>query len=107
MTDDNLDLDTSLIVEIMKKGKARPQKENEENKKKVKKKSKEVILSEIYWKVYDNSKEKSSRLTCPLCGAVGFDIKTVIDTKKQVDYIQGNPIYARKNICKKCGHEWY
>lgn len=106
MTDDNLDLDKSLIVEIMKKGKTRAQRENEKRKAGVKKKSKAEIISEIYWKAYDNSKEKSSRLTCPMCGAVGNDIKTVIDRSKTVDFVQGNPIYARKHICKKCGYEF-
>ncbi len=46
-----------------------------------------------------------SRRQCPNCGAVGFDIKEVEDRSKIVSYIP-KPIYAKKNVCSKCGYEF-
>jgi DNA repair exonuclease SbcCD ATPase subunit len=46
------------------------------------------------------------RVTCPMCGAVGSDIKTVEDKSKVLSYIGHIPMYAKKQVCKKCGYEF-
>ena len=46
------------------------------------------------------------RITCPMCGAVGSDIKTVEDKKKVLSYVGHIPMYAKKHVCKKCGYEF-
>ncbi|MFX1344460.1 MAG: hypothetical protein ACFFAI_05090 [Promethearchaeota archaeon] len=46
------------------------------------------------------------RITCPMCGAVGHDIKTVEDKGKVLSYVGHIPMYAKKNVCKKCGYEF-
>ena len=46
------------------------------------------------------------RTTCPMCGAVGGDIKTVEDKTKVLSYVGHIPMYAKKNVCKKCGYEF-
>ncbi|MBD3215244.1 MAG: hypothetical protein GF311_21735 [Candidatus Lokiarchaeota archaeon] len=63
-------------------------------------------FSEMYWKEYDKVAGSTEKLTCPMCGAVGRDIKVIIDTNKQIDEVEGNPIFARRYICKKCGYKW-
>ena len=44
------------------------------------------------------------RLMCPSCGAVGRDIKAEEDKTKVLSYVGHKPLYAKKNICKKCGY---
>ena len=47
------------------------------------------------------------RLICAKCGAVGKDIKTIEDKSKPLSYGVGNmPMYAKYNICKKCGNQF-
>jgi chromosome segregation ATPase len=46
------------------------------------------------------------RITCPMCGAVGTDIKTVEDKHKVLSYVGHIPMYAKKHVCKKCGYEF-
>ncbi|MHA2120547.1 MAG: hypothetical protein ACW990_04990 [Promethearchaeota archaeon] len=46
------------------------------------------------------------RITCPMCGAVGHDIKTVEDKSKVLSYVGHIPMYAKKHVCKKCGYEF-
>ncbi|MHA2473154.1 MAG: hypothetical protein ACXAES_07975, partial [Promethearchaeota archaeon] len=46
------------------------------------------------------------RITCPMCGAVGHDIKTVEDKGKVLSYVGHIPMYAKKHVCKKCGYEF-
>lgn len=47
-----------------------------------------------------------TRIVCPLCQAVGKDIREVEDKKTILYYRGGIPIYAKKYVCKKCGYEW-
>ena len=46
------------------------------------------------------------RITCPMCGSVGSDIKSVEDKSKVLSYVGHIPMYAKKNVCKKCGYEF-
>ena len=46
------------------------------------------------------------RITCPMCGSVGHNIKTVEDKSKVLSYVGHIPMYAKKNVCKKCGYEF-
>ncbi|MFW9824953.1 MAG: hypothetical protein ACFFE4_18575, partial [Candidatus Thorarchaeota archaeon] len=46
------------------------------------------------------------RITCPMCGAVGGDIKSVEDKSKVLSYVGHIPMYAKKHVCKKCGYEF-
>jgi len=46
------------------------------------------------------------RITCPMCGAVGGNIKTVEDKSKVLSYVGHIPMYAKKHVCKKCGYEF-
>ena len=50
--------------------------------------------------------KSGERKICPECGAVGHDIKTLENRDKILDYLDHKPIYARKYICIKCGHEF-
>jgi len=43
------------------------------------------------------------RLRCPSCEAVGKDIKEEEDKSQILDYIGHTPIYAKIQLCKKCG----
>lgn len=52
------------------------------------------------------SYSSEERLTCPSCGAVGKDLKSEEDKTKVLSYIGHKPLYAKKNICKKCGYEF-
>ena len=45
-------------------------------------------------------------IVCPECGAVGVDIKTTENRDKILEYLDHKPIYAKKYICRKCGHEF-
>jgi len=47
----------------------------------------------------------SGRRECPNCGAHGPSIKEVEDKTKIISYIP-KPIYAKKNVCLKCGYEF-
>ena len=46
------------------------------------------------------------RITCPMCGAVGHNIKVVEDKSKVLSYVGHIPMYAKKRVCKKCGYEF-
>jgi len=47
------------------------------------------------------------RLMCPSCGAIGKDInQNVEDKTKVLSYVGHKPMYAKKNVCKKCGYEF-
>ncbi len=47
------------------------------------------------------------RKTCPMCGATGKDLKEMEDYGKPL-YHFGNykKMYAKINVCKKCGYRW-
>ena len=36
----------------------------------------------------------------------GHDIKTMEDKTKVLSYVGHIPMYAKKNVCKKCGYEF-
>ena len=46
------------------------------------------------------------RVTCPMCGAVGGNIKQTEDKSKVLSYVGHIPMYAKKHVCKKCGYEF-
>ncbi|MGB5911485.1 MAG: hypothetical protein WBH31_09850, partial [Promethearchaeia archaeon] len=46
------------------------------------------------------------RITCPMCRAVGGNIKTVEYKSKVLSYVGHIPMYAKKHVCKKCGYEF-
>ncbi|MHA1457992.1 MAG: hypothetical protein ACTSR5_18805 [Promethearchaeota archaeon] len=46
------------------------------------------------------------RVTCPMCGAVGQNIKQIEDKGKVLSYVGHIPMYAKKHVCKKCGYEF-
>ena len=46
------------------------------------------------------------RLMCPSCGSIGKDIKSEEDKTKVLSYVGHKPMYAKKNVCKKCGYEF-
>ena len=46
------------------------------------------------------------RTTCPMCGAVGHNIKQIEDKGKVLSYVGHIPMYAKKHVCKKCGYEF-
>ena len=46
------------------------------------------------------------RVTCPMCGAVGHDIKMEEDKSKVLSYVGHIPMYAKKHVCKKCGYDF-
>ncbi len=50
--------------------------------------------------------ESEERLICAKCGAVGQNIKVEEDKMTILSYIGGRPMYAKKNVCKKCGHKF-
>jgi len=43
------------------------------------------------------------RRVCPKCGSTEFN--AVPDKSKVMHYVASTPIYAKKNVCKKCGTE--
>lgn len=47
--------------------------------------------------------EDSGRRRCPKCGSLAFTEHT--DKDKVLMYQGGQPIYAKKYICNKCGEE--
>ena len=46
-----------------------------------------------------------TRITCPMCQAVGKDIREVEDKTRVLYYSGSIPIYAKMHVCKKCGYE--
>ena len=46
------------------------------------------------------------RLKCAQCGALGKNIKVVEDKTKPLSYMGNIPMYAKINVCKKCGYEF-
>ena len=46
------------------------------------------------------------RLVCPNCGAKGKDLKVEEDKSKVLGYIGHSPLYAKINVCKKCGYKF-
>lgn len=46
------------------------------------------------------------RLKCAMCGALGKNIKVVEDKTKPLSYMGNIPMYAKINVCKKCGYEF-
>lgn len=47
-----------------------------------------------------------TRITCPMCRAVGKNIREVEDKTTILYWSGGVPVYAKKYVCKKCGYEW-
>lgn len=43
------------------------------------------------------------RLICSNCGAVGKDLSQIEDKSKVLGYVGHLPMYAKVNVCKKCG----
>ena len=57
--------------------------------------------------ILNDDTTSGDRLICAKCGAVGKDIKTIEDKSKPLSYGVGNmPMYAKYNICKKCGNQF-
>jgi chromosome segregation ATPase len=46
------------------------------------------------------------RLVCPKCGARGKDLKVEEDKSKVLGYVGHVPMYAKTNVCKKCGEKF-
>ena len=46
------------------------------------------------------------RLVCPNCGAKGKDLKVEEDKTKVLSYVGHSPLYAKINVCKKCGYKF-
>ncbi|MFX1348507.1 MAG: hypothetical protein ACFE92_07530 [Promethearchaeota archaeon] len=46
------------------------------------------------------------RLICPNCGARGKDLKVEEDKSKVLGYMGHVPMYAKTNVCKKCGYKF-
>ncbi|MFW9827188.1 MAG: hypothetical protein ACFFEY_06355 [Candidatus Thorarchaeota archaeon] len=46
------------------------------------------------------------RLVCPNCGARGKDLKVEEDKTKILSYIGHAPMYAKINVCKRCGYKF-
>ena len=46
------------------------------------------------------------RLVCPSCGAKGKDLKVEEDKSKVLSYVGHAPMYAKHNVCKKCGYKF-
>ena len=46
------------------------------------------------------------RLVCPSCGARGKDLKVEEDKSKVLSYVGHSPLYAKVNVCKKCGYKF-
>ncbi|MFX1569657.1 MAG: coiled-coil domain-containing protein [Promethearchaeota archaeon] len=46
------------------------------------------------------------RLVCLNCGAKGKDLKVEEDKSKVLGYIGHTPLYAKINVCKKCGYKF-
>ncbi|MFX1379810.1 MAG: hypothetical protein ACFFA4_12040 [Promethearchaeota archaeon] len=46
------------------------------------------------------------RLVCHNCGARGKDLKVEEDKSKVLSYVGHSPLYAKVNVCKKCGYKF-
>lgn len=46
------------------------------------------------------------RLVCPSCGSRGKDLKVEEDKSKVLSYVGHSPLYAKINVCKKCGYKF-
>ena len=46
------------------------------------------------------------RLVCPSCGSKGKDLKVEEDKSKVLSYVGHSPLYAKVNVCKKCGYKF-
>ncbi|MFX1575519.1 MAG: hypothetical protein ACFFB0_22510 [Promethearchaeota archaeon] len=46
------------------------------------------------------------RLICPSCGARGKELKVEEDKSKVLSYVGHSPLYAKVNVCKKCGYKF-
>ncbi|HMF32407.1 MAG TPA: hypothetical protein VKK79_13380, partial [Candidatus Lokiarchaeia archaeon] len=44
------------------------------------------------------------RIVCPMCQ--GHEIKSVEDKTRVLSYVGHVPLYAKKNVCKRCGYEF-
>jgi ribosomal protein L40E len=55
-----------------------------------------------------NDRTAYGRKICLMCGATGKDIKEENDISKPLYHFSygQKPLYAKKNVCKKCGYEW-
>ena len=47
-----------------------------------------------------------TRIICPMCQAVGKNIREVEDKKVALYYNGTIPMYAKKYECKSCGYKW-
>jgi len=47
-----------------------------------------------------------TRIICPMCPAVGKNIREVDDKERILSYLGNIPMYAKKYVCKICGYEW-
>ena len=60
-----------------------------------------------YWNDKWRSQEDYGRKHCPMCNATGKDLKEEEDrTKKLYRVSSGIFMYAKINVCKKCGYTW-
>ncbi len=50
--------------------------------------------------------KSEERLVCPNCGARGKDLKVEEDKSKVLGYVGHSPLYAKINVCKKCGYKF-
>jgi C4-type Zn-finger protein len=47
-----------------------------------------------------------TRIICPMCQAVGKNIRETEDRDKILYYSGSIPMYAKKYVCKSCGYNW-
>ncbi|MFX0040444.1 MAG: hypothetical protein ACFFCY_10720 [Promethearchaeota archaeon] len=50
--------------------------------------------------------KSEERLICPNCGARGKELKVEEDKSKVLGYVGHSPLYAKINVCKKCGYKF-
>ena len=50
--------------------------------------------------------KSEERISCPMCGAVGKNVKVIDDKSKVLSYVGNIPMYAKKHVCKQCGYEF-
>lgn len=57
---------------------------------------------------FSNNRKDNGRKTCPMCGASGKDLKEEEDKSRTLYHFAygQKPMYAKKNVCKKCGYQW-
>jgi hypothetical protein len=63
-------------------------------------------LGELKPLTVDKLGYSETRITCPMCQAVGKNIREVEDKTTILYWSGGVPVYAKKYVCKKCGYEW-